>query len=57
MDWPVLQDYPEDAQYVLDHTDADGVQLGSSIERLVMERPLQEWTEQFKAVRRRTGRA
>src|SRR5207237_596629 len=43
---------PEDAQYVLDHTDADGVQLGSAIERLAIEGPLQERTEQFKAVRR-----
>ena len=46
----------EDAQYVLDHTDADGVQLGSSIERLAMEGPLQERTEQFKAVRRGAAR-
>jgi predicted TIM-barrel enzyme len=43
---------PEDAQYVLDHTDADGVQLGSAIERLAIEGPLQTRTEQFKAVHR-----
>ena len=43
---------PEDAQYVLDHTDADGVQLGSAIERLAIEQPLQMRTEQFKAARR-----
>jgi predicted TIM-barrel enzyme len=42
---------PEDAQYVLDHTSAQGVQLGSSIERMVMEEPLKQRTEQFKAVR------
>jgi predicted TIM-barrel enzyme len=41
---------PEDARYVLAHTEADGVQLGSSIERLAIEGPLQERTEQFKAV-------
>jgi predicted TIM-barrel enzyme len=47
---------PADAQYVLDHSDADGVQLGSSIERLAIEQPLQERTEQFKAIRlRREG--
>src|SRR5205823_12676094 len=28
---------PEDAQQVLDRTDADGVQLGSSIERMAVE--------------------
>lgn len=42
---------PEDAQYLLDHTAADGVQLGSSIERLAIEEPLRERTSQFKAVR------
>jgi predicted TIM-barrel enzyme len=42
---------PEDAQYVLDHTSAQGVQLGSSIERMAMEEPLKQRTEQFKAVR------
>lgn len=42
---------PQDAQYVLDHTDAQGVQLGSAIERLAIEQPLKERTEQFKAVR------
>jgi predicted TIM-barrel enzyme len=48
---------PDDAQYVLEHTDADGVQLGSSIERLAIEEPLQERTEQFKATRFRGARA
>jgi predicted TIM-barrel enzyme len=43
---------PEAAHYVLDHTDADGVQLGSAIERLAIEGPLQTRTEQYKAVRR-----
>jgi predicted TIM-barrel enzyme len=41
---------PSDAQYMLDHTDCDGVQLGSSIERMAIENPLQERTKQFKAV-------
>jgi predicted TIM-barrel enzyme len=41
---------PADAQHMLDHTDAQGVQLGSSIERLAMEGPLRERTEQFKGV-------
>ena len=42
---------PEDAQFMLDHTDCHGVQLGSSIERLAIERPLQERAAAFKAVR------
>lgn len=41
---------PADAQYMLDHTDCDGVQLGSSIERMAIENPLQERTATFKAV-------
>ncbi len=41
---------PREAQYVMDHTDAHGVQLGSAIERLAIEEPLQERTTQFKAV-------
>jgi predicted TIM-barrel enzyme len=48
---------PDDAQYVLDHTSANGIQLGSSIERMAIERPLQERTEQFKAVRFPTGQS
>ena len=32
---------PEDAQYMLDHTSCHGVQLGSSIERMAIERPLE----------------
>src|SRR3954447_11918163 len=31
---------PSDAQYLIDHTDCDGVQVGSGIERLAVERPL-----------------
>jgi predicted TIM-barrel enzyme len=42
---------PEDAQYLLDHTDCQGVQLGSSIERLAMEKPLEERAAAFKQVR------
>jgi predicted TIM-barrel enzyme len=41
---------PADAQYMLDHTDCHGVQLGSSIERMAIENPLQERTAAFKAV-------
>lgn len=42
---------PEDAQYMLDHTDCHGVQLGSSIERMAIERPLEERAAAFKEVR------
>lgn len=42
---------PEDAQYILDHTDCHGVQLGSSIERMAIEVPLQERAAAFKEVR------
>jgi predicted TIM-barrel enzyme len=41
---------PEDAQYMLDHTDCHGVQLGSSIERMAIEVPLQERAAAFKHV-------
>ena len=41
---------PEDAQYLLDHTDCHGVQLGSSIERMAIEVPLQERAAAFKAI-------
>ena len=40
---------PEDAQYLLDHTACHGVQLGSSIERMAIEVPLQERAAAFKA--------
>jgi predicted TIM-barrel enzyme len=41
---------PEDAQFMLDHTDCDGIQLGSSIERMAIEVPLQERAAAFKQV-------
>lgn len=47
---------PEDAQYMLDHTDCHGIQLGSSIERLAIEEPLRERAEAFKRVQFRDGR-
>ncbi len=48
---------PEDAQYVLDHTECHGVQLGSSIERLAIEEPLKQRAAAFKAIqfRKPTG--
>lgn len=42
---------PSDAQYLVDHTDCQGVQLGSAIERLAIERPLEERTRAFKNIR------
>jgi predicted TIM-barrel enzyme len=45
---------PEDAQFMLDHTDCHGVQLGSSIERMAIEVPLQERAAAFKQVHFRT---
>lgn len=42
---------PEDGQYMLDHTDCHGVQLGSSIERMAIEVPLQERAASFKDIR------
>ena len=39
---------PEDAQYMVDHTDCHGVQLGSSIERMAVEGPLEERAASFK---------
>ena len=42
---------PEDAQYMLDHTDCQGVQLGSSIERMAMEQPLEKRAAAFKDIR------
>jgi predicted TIM-barrel enzyme len=45
-----LQD-PEDAQYLIDHTGCHGIQVGSSIERLAIEKPLEERAAAFKSVR------
>jgi len=41
---------PEDGQYMLDHTNCHGIQLGSSIERMAVERPLEERAAAFKAI-------
>lgn len=41
---------PEDGQYLIDHTDCHGVQLGSSIERMAMEKPLEERAAAFKNI-------
>jgi predicted TIM-barrel enzyme len=40
----------QDAQFMLDHTDCHGVQLGSSIERMAVEVPLQERAAAFKDI-------
>jgi predicted TIM-barrel enzyme len=48
---------PADAQYMLDHACCDGVQLGSSIERIAVERPIEQRAAEFKARRIRKGRA
>jgi predicted TIM-barrel enzyme len=42
---------PADAQYMLDHTRCDGVQLGSSIERMAIEGPIEQRAAGFKAAR------
>jgi len=41
----------EDAQYLIDHTDAQGVQVGSSIERMAIEVPLEQRAASFKQLR------
>jgi len=41
---------PEDAQYMLEHTNCQGVQLGSSIERMAIEEPLEKRAASFKHV-------
>ena len=46
---------PEDAQYMLDHTDCQGIQLGSSIERMAIEGPLEQRAAAFKKIRFRAG--
>jgi predicted TIM-barrel enzyme len=42
---------PETAQYMVTHTDCHGVQLGSAIERMAVERPLEERAAKFKSIR------
>ncbi len=42
---------PEDAQYVIDHSGCHGIQVGSGIERLAIEKPLQERSAAFKKIR------
>jgi predicted TIM-barrel enzyme len=42
---------PGDAQFLLDHTNCHGVQVGSSIERLAIEVPLEERAASFKKLR------
>jgi predicted TIM-barrel enzyme len=41
---------PETAQYMVTHTDCHGVQLGSAIERMAVEEPLEERAAAFKAI-------
>lgn len=41
---------PDDAQYLLDHTDCHGIQVGSSIERLAIEKPLEQRAAAFKNI-------
>lgn len=48
---------PQDAQFMLDHTGCHGVQLGSSIERMAVERPIEARAAAFKAGRLPAGRA
>jgi len=48
---------PEDAQYMLDNTECHGVQLGSSIERMAIEKPLEERAAAFKDIHFPEGRS
>ena len=41
---------PDTAQYMVTHTDCHGVQLGSAIERMAVEMPLEERAAAFKAI-------
>jgi predicted TIM-barrel enzyme len=41
---------PDTAQYMVTHTDCHGVQLGSAIERMAVEQPLEERAVAFKAI-------
>jgi len=47
---------PEDGQYLIDHTDCHGIQVGSSIERLAIEKPLEERAAAFKKMHFHTRR-
>ena len=47
---------PEHAAYMLKHTGCHGVQLGSSIERMAIERPIEARTASFKAGKLPAGR-
>jgi predicted TIM-barrel enzyme len=47
---------PEHAQHMLDHTGCHGIQLGSSVERLAVEGPLEARAAAFKATRLGGGR-
>lgn len=42
---------PSDAEYMLEATGCHGVQLGSSIERLAIEGPLEQRASEFKAIK------
>jgi predicted TIM-barrel enzyme len=48
---------PEHAQYMVEHTGCHGVQLGSSIERLAVEGPIEARAAAFKAIRLPGGRS
>jgi predicted TIM-barrel enzyme len=43
--------HPGDAQYMLDHTSCHGVQLGSGIERMAIEQPIEARAAAFKSSR------
>jgi predicted TIM-barrel enzyme len=47
---------PEDAAYMVEHTGCHGVQLGSSVERMAIERPIEERAAAFKTGRLPAGR-
>jgi predicted TIM-barrel enzyme len=42
---------PHDAQYLLENCDCHGIQVGSSIERLGIEKPLEQRAASFKTIR------
>jgi predicted TIM-barrel enzyme len=46
---------PRDAQYLLENCDCHGIQVGSSIERLGIEKPLEQRAASFKAIRFSVG--